>query len=276
VAESLVAEKRTQYRTRTGIRIDLRLEENTYGAFASIDRGDFNRALSNIVDNAVEAIEMNGEVCIEVASVGGKRITVSVTDDGKGMPESVRQRIGEVGNTQGKKGGSGLGLHQAHGAMVRARGSLEVTSPAKGGTKVTLSLPRVEAPAWFATELALLPIENVIVVDDDPMVHEFWVQRLRQNPTLNGMNVRHCYNPGEVESEVSVRNNLYLIDYEFIDSQEDGLSIVRKLGIAAQSVLVTSHYEESDVQKAASDLGVRIIPKTMVSFVPLTAGEVRP
>jgi len=49
-----------------------------------------------------------------------------------------------------------------------------------------------------------------------------------------------------------------------------GLDLIKELGIANQAVLVTSYYEDSKIKTQTEKNGIKMIPKGMVAFVPIT------
>ncbi|MGB3319699.1 MAG: ATP-binding protein [Sphingopyxis granuli] len=112
------------------------------------DRRLLSQALTNIVKNAVEAIEEKCkdstepavgrvEASLETTDDGAVRITVA--DDGIGLPEA-RDAIAEPYMTT-RRGGTGLGLAIVKKIVEQHYGELEFTdNPAGQGTCVTLTL----------------------------------------------------------------------------------------------------------------------------------------
>ncbi|MGK5088354.1 hypothetical protein WDW86_12410, partial [Bdellovibrionota bacterium FG-2] len=62
---------------------------------------------------------------------------------------------------------------------------------------------------------------------------------------------------------------LYLCDYELVGSKETGLDVIEKLGIAPQSILVTSRYDEPAIQERCVRFGAKLLPKGLAHRVPL-------
>jgi hypothetical protein len=60
------------------------------------------------------------------------------------------------------------------------------------------------------------------------------------------------------------------LDYEILGDPKTGLDVIELLGIATQSVLVTSRYEEENVLSRCQKLGVKLLPKNLAGFVPIT------
>jgi len=110
-------------------------------------RGDvkkLQRALANILDNALKHTPGGGAVTI---SVGADRdqIRISISDTGIGIPENELSRIFERfyrGDKSRSEGGSGLGLSLAR-AIIRAHGGdITVSSFPGRGSTFTVILPR--------------------------------------------------------------------------------------------------------------------------------------
>ncbi|KTE17640.1 PAS domain-containing sensor histidine kinase [Sphingopyxis sp. H115] len=112
------------------------------------DRRLLSQATTNIVKNAVEAIEEKaknsegmpvGHVDAELAMGPGGELLIRVTDDGIGLPEA-RDAIAEPYMTT-RQGGTGLGLAIVKKIVEQHYGELEFSdNPAGQGTRVTLTL----------------------------------------------------------------------------------------------------------------------------------------
>ena len=59
------------------------------------------------------------------------------------------------------------------------------------------------------------------------------------------------------------------MDFELLNQPKTGLDIIEELGIEKQSVLVTSRYEEKNIQERASRLNLQLLPKALAGFVPI-------
>lgn len=123
--------------------------------YAPVPRVEANRtllewALENLVKNAVDALEATGgEIALRVApGVGGRTAMVEVSDDGPGVPWSLRKRIFETGVST-KPQGWGVGLSLARRIVEENHGgSLELVTaePGTGTTfRVTLAASGEEA-----------------------------------------------------------------------------------------------------------------------------------
>lgn len=99
------------------------------------------RALTNILLNAVDATAASGDISVLVESTAD-RVTLSVSDTGIGIPEDQLSRIFEPYVTA-KTGGTGLGLAIANQTVKSHGGEIEAESTPGSGTTIRLYLPRV-------------------------------------------------------------------------------------------------------------------------------------
>ena len=114
-----------------------------------------HRAVFNLLLNAVQASPPDGTVRIELGTPSAElmraagafdngAISLSVTDEGKGIPTDIRDRLFDPFFTT-KPGGSGLGLAVVHRAIEAHRGLVLLDSGAVG-TRFTIILPRAARP----------------------------------------------------------------------------------------------------------------------------------
>jgi signal transduction histidine kinase len=119
------------------------------GAFVLGDRGGLQRAVSNLVANALQYTAPRTEVEVEVSRRAEGRIALEVRDRGPGVAPSDRGRIFErfVRLDTARAGypeGSGLGLAIVEQIATAHGGIIEVESREGGGAIFRLTLP--EAP----------------------------------------------------------------------------------------------------------------------------------
>ncbi|MBE3133107.1 MAG: cache domain-containing protein, partial [Acidobacteria bacterium] len=114
-----------------------------------IDPGQLQEVIINLVLNAVDAMEENGDLTIETRThQAAGEVIIRIGDTGKGIPPDAMPFIFEPFFTTKKVGhGTGLGLAIVHGVVTRAGGRVEVTSH-PGTTTFTMRLPiaRGETP----------------------------------------------------------------------------------------------------------------------------------
>ncbi len=202
---------------------------------------------------------------------------ISIQDNGRGIDSEILSKLGKKGASFGKDGiqnGFGLGIYHARSLVEGAGGRLEIESKLGQGTVVTLWLPKVSTPWWFIERIDLKPNQLVVSLDDDHSIHQIWESRLKSKLKSLVSNIRHLSfssAPKMIEwcSKESIDKVLFLIDYELLNSKTNGLETIEMLGIASQSILVTSRFDEILIQDKAKQLGIKIIPKGLSPFVPI-------
>ena len=134
--EGLAARVRAHFGGR-GVRVELDLDD-TEEIFVDKDRMD--RALWNVATNACQAMPEGGVLRIRVYRRDGA-VTLSIEDEGSGIPEEVRHRIFEPFFSYGKSEGIGLGMVIARKIAEEHGGAITVESKEGVGTSVRLEIP---------------------------------------------------------------------------------------------------------------------------------------
>jgi PAS domain S-box-containing protein len=160
----------------------------------SVDRGQLENAILNLVLNARDAMPEGGNILIETGTVtleDEKRLSaldlpagpysfVAVTDNGSGIPESILSQVFEPFFTTKEVGrGSGLGLSMVYGFAKQSDGGVEIDSQMGQGSTIRLLFPVVDQIEKIAdtSEERVSPHrgqgECVLIVEDDGDVREF-------------------------------------------------------------------------------------------------------
>ena len=104
------------------------------------DRAALNKVMTNILDNAVEALEEHDEPLIElVASKDTGSVRVVFTDNGSGIKENDLARI-FIPLFSTKSGKTGMGLSIAQKLAVEMQGRISIESILGKGTQATVWL----------------------------------------------------------------------------------------------------------------------------------------
>jgi signal transduction histidine kinase len=105
------------------------------------------RAITNLIANAYQAMEVGGTLTIRAHVMNGDRVKLTIEDTGTGMtPEAVEHARLRFRSTRRVQGGTGLGLPIAVRIIADDhRGELEIDSTPGDGTKITITLPMRQA-----------------------------------------------------------------------------------------------------------------------------------
>lgn len=169
----LVTEKRLRFRSKPEVLIEAPAIPSGSLSVA-VQPIEFKRMLSNLIDNAVEALTHGaGTVRVSAAAQDGM-VLVSVQDDGAGIAPEILTRLGRRGETHGKAGGSGLGLHHARTCAEHWGGRLDIISQPGKGTTVILTLPLADRASARTVAGAALEAWDAVLIDDDPLTRATW------------------------------------------------------------------------------------------------------
>jgi len=142
IIERIVTEKRSTH-GNAGVSIDFEVPSSDSEIFAKIDETGLARALSNLIENAIEAARDSGaRVLVTLSTPNSSQAQIEIRDWGHGMSPEVLARVGEQNFTFGKAKGTGIGFYQARKFINSYNGELRINSALGNGTTVIIILPR--------------------------------------------------------------------------------------------------------------------------------------
>jgi PAS domain S-box-containing protein len=162
-----------------------------------VDKSELELALVNLAVNARDAMPDGGRIAITALNASlsahdvpngaaGDYVALSVADTGCGIPADLLPRVVEpFFTTKGPDKGTGLGLSQVYGLAHRSGGTVQIASEIGHGTKVTIYLPRGEAPVAApspedASHYMATDPRTILVVEDNKDVKNVAVSLLEQ------------------------------------------------------------------------------------------------
>lgn len=181
--------KETAERTLADTQIRYSLAEDLWNC--RLDPTQTEVALLNVFINARDAMEGRARRTLAVDTqnvtldrqvsydglMPGRYVSIAITDSGRGMPESIVNRVMDPFFTTKEEGkGSGLGLSMVYGFVKQSGGSVRIYSEEGIGTTL-----RMYFPADDSQPHALTPIEDthaypghekILIVEDRPDVAE--------------------------------------------------------------------------------------------------------
>ncbi|MEE7457262.1 hybrid sensor histidine kinase/response regulator [Methylorubrum populi] len=183
----------------TGARIRVVTDLPGEPCYVRADASQFETALVNMAVNARDAMDGEGRLTLHLdggapmppirghAGARGPFVAVSVSDTGSGIAAADLGRIFEPFFTTKEVGkGTGLGLSQVIGFAKQSGGDVDVRSRAGEGTRFTLFLPQVAAPAQAPAlteprpEMGETARLAILVVEDNLEVGRFCTQILEE------------------------------------------------------------------------------------------------
>ncbi|KZE64141.1 hypothetical protein AWM68_13625 [Fictibacillus phosphorivorans] len=108
------------------------------------EKNQLTQVIINMIKNAMEALPNGGTIQLSATS-SDDNIVLSIKDDGVGMTEEQKKRLGEPFYTT-KFNGTGLGLMICFKIIQNHRGTIEVESLLNEGTTFRITLPLHSTP----------------------------------------------------------------------------------------------------------------------------------
>lgn len=276
----LLSEKKVQYQNLP-VTFELIIANDAQFAFIQAQKTEFQRAISNLINNAVDSLEIKDDgtiahIVIVQLTADDNSVVIKVKDNGKGMQQDKVDKIRQHQSfTDGKKNGHGLGLQQVWEMLDCNGGDMAIHSDAGKGTSIQLTFPRIAASSWIAQEIHLNPYNIIVILDDDQSIHQAWDLRfasfLESSPSLRLHHFIQGQEALDFLGELSSQEKnhvLFLSDYELLYQSRDGLQII-EISQVTSAILVTSYYSHPQVRDIATQLNVKMLPKQMAAIIPI-------
>ncbi|MDR0744839.1 MAG: PAS domain-containing sensor histidine kinase [Holosporales bacterium] len=238
---------------------------------------NFERMMSNIINNSVEATKGRNGVIKLSFSVDDDNVKITIQDNGIGMPtETVEKLMRNESVSSTKEGGYGIGTGQIRDALKEFNGTQFIESTQNLETKITLTIPKSDKPKWAIEQINLRKDHIVVILDDDVQIHNAWKDRLEKY--IPDISLKFFENGQETVDFINSSNRkggiFLLSDYELRNQKLNGLDVIEKSDIKRfQSVLVSSMCSRKEIQDKAMELGIRMLPKVFIENIPIVLGE---
>lgn len=98
------------------------------------------QAVMNLIQNAFDAVEINGKVQLDYICENDKLVII-ISDNGRGIPESDKGKIFDLYYTS-RKDGTGIGLSITHKIIEQHNGTITFESAVNAGTTFKIIIPQ--------------------------------------------------------------------------------------------------------------------------------------
>ena len=258
--ENVLAEKKIQFQNENLLK--LKLETLGFDYFVRIEQVNLMRAFSNLIDNAVEAMDKGlGTVTITLNDVDSKSVEIAIRDNGKGIPSDILNRIQINPFSYDKTDGNGLGLKNAIDIIKSNNGSFKIESELGMGTTVFVTLPFIKK--FEDSKLLYLNfLHDIVILDDTIEIHETWKNIFNRIdfPLKNLHFFSRVEDFKNYCDENKDRPALFFFDYDLGPCQ-NGFDLVKEFSLVSCSFLVTSYSNDISLIENCERNGVKVIPK---------------
>ncbi len=262
--ESVISQKRYEWK-KNSFDLDFELDEQAKLFWVFAAPNNIKRILSNLLNNSYESLEEKRKITISLSLLASS-FNLSIKDTGRGIASNKIEAV--LKGKSYKKSGHGLGLSGAKEEMEKLGGSLNLLSKINMGTEVILTFPLYDSPIWFPESIRISSEKLLLILDDDPSIHSFWVNHLYP------ITCNHFYSSHDVfewiERHTEKKDLTYLFDYELQSNDlYTGLEALEQLRAGFNGYLITNRAEELEIQNRCAKAGIWLIPKILVNIIPL-------
>lgn len=300
LASAMVKEKvkMLQASIPSSIKVKTKIQKDIGYILASPSQ--IHQIIMNLCTNALQAIQENqGTITIAMENVTlkpsstkefveldlphGEYVTISVEDDGKGMPPETRDKVFDPYFTTKTGGdGTGLGLSVVHGIIKRCKGGAKLESVPEQGTKVTLYFPRQELQKkQKTTDAATIQSGDgrVMLVDDEQMLVDLGKMML-EKLGYQAVALKSPHNALDLIKKNPRNFDLVLTDLTMPDIKGTQLAeMIKKVRPDLPVILITGFSDITTVEKANSafidavlskPLSINALAMTLKKFIPIS------
>jgi nitrogen-specific signal transduction histidine kinase len=237
---------------------------------------DFSRMISNLINNAMEAIEGDKKGIISIETrVKDEKVEIRIKDNGKGMPKEVIERIlSEEKVETTKERGHGLGLEQVRETVKELKGKMEIKAKEGEGTEFILKFKKAQTPKWFVDKIVVRKGDTLVILDDEVLMHKIWKEKLKKVQGADTINTKYFTKGVEALKflkSMKDKGRVFLFaDYSLRRQDIDGINVIDKSRMKERHILVTNMYlsEIKDFNEK-SDY-IKMFPKTLLNDFSLS------
>ncbi|MCX8515252.1 MAG: hypothetical protein ORN24_06745, partial [Burkholderiales bacterium] len=258
-----INEKNEQLR-KLNIKIGFEVDSSTIFVFIKTSAQLFKSILSEIVRVVTDSIKdlSHAAILIRICNTEDKFIVI-IKDNGHGISKECQDSFFNSESI-------------FHSEINKIKGSLEIYTNERSGTKIFLRIPIEEPPAWIMTCLTIYPDSLIIIVDDDQSIHGAWDSHfedvIKSNPAIRIKHFLHGEHALEFINTLPVQQQeqaVLLSDYELLNQSLNGLMLIEKAKIGT-SILVTSYSSDQTLIKQVIDTGVQLLPKEFINNIAIS------
>jgi signal transduction histidine kinase/DNA-binding NarL/FixJ family response regulator len=231
----------------------------------SCDKPKITRAISNILSNAIEAMNGKGEISFstrEYADGSKKNIQISIKNTNSFINEIDMKSIFEAFFTKNKKSGTGLGLAIVKKFINDHNGTIECNSSKSSGVEFIITLqasdeidsdltsgqdyPKNSQEIFETTDYSILndssiiedlkneiktqPHINLLLVDDEDIYLESFISKINSLDLADNIKIFTAYNAEEAFSLISNENiSAAICDIDLGPDSINGLELIKEL-----------------------------------------------
>lgn len=265
--EELIVEKKMQFKHQA-IQIDLSIQDCLHDCYVTLNTENFKRTISNLINNAAEAVTDNPLIQISLYKELNTLI-LTIKDHGSGMPDDVLSSI-KKGYTNSCFKGNGLGLPFALKNIKEWNAEYQISSRKNEGTEFKILFRIQPVPDWVQKEIFIYNDLHIVIVDDDYSQEAIW-KNILFNINKN-IKVTYIQNPYKLifhHQEMDLNNTFFFIDYHFANFDMSGMELIKKLAIK-NAIMVSSKYPNKEIKIFLKNNEIHFLLKKNIPDIKIT------
>lgn len=258
-----------------GERIDVSIECQPNTGWVSVDVGQLQQVIFDLVTFARESLRDGGQIVLATRRVvrgagqagdgslpAAECAEIVVSDNGPGIaPEHLSHVFEPFFSAPGQPVGSGLGLSSAYGVVRQSGGHLDVSSQVGQGTRFRIVLPSVVPPRSAVQDTAEVPTQTtraatrpavVLVVEDQDTVRRLLAERL----TMAGYQVFEAPDGVAALELAAGQGDIDLLLTDVVMPHMNGRELARQLRESRPGlrvVFMTGHSNDPEFERAVQE-----------------------
>lgn len=257
--KTIVQQKQIQFEGQVTVELSL-LDER---AEVNLNSLEFERSISNLINNAAEASAPGAKIIVDLKSVKAF-YQISIQDFGVGISLDNLKKIGTKGFSFGKENGTGIGVFYAKRFVEDLEGELNIESKMGQGTTVNILIPKLQSEV--PQQIVLSMGQYLLILEDQKLMRDTVKWKL-DALKIQDLNYAIFSTPSELEQWLATHNEDFKLYSDFYletetgEQFETGTQVIKRLGLSQKSTLFTSAHDEPSVIQAASKIGVNVLSK---------------
>lgn len=165
--------------------IDFQFRTDLTHLYMYFDADKLAKILMNVISNAYKFTPVHGKILLELSQTEDKKIKITISDNGIGIPEDALEKIFERfyqahSNTKTNYQGSGIGLHLTKEFVQLHRGEIQAENIPEGGARFTILLPYKEEVVRSETSSTMVEEDSrgAAVAPDETLREESTLPKL--------------------------------------------------------------------------------------------------
>lgn len=268
---------RKQYKENK-VEINFQLKKEHYGLFCLINQSEFERIISNIIQNAIEAVSQDKRAVINIIlEKTEQHCVIKIENNGIEIPRQVITEIEKGIPIYSKSNNQGFGLSYAVKVIKDYLGSIKIESGKDGGSTIIINIPLSNVPNWFLPKIDLQPGTTIVILADIEEVHNTWREKLKNYPKIK--EIVSLYSLAELNKFIihysnfdnkQARNILYIIDHPLKGTNDTGLEFIQEYQLQNQAILYTNKaLRDKWIVEVCNRSSIKLLPKSFIEIIEI-------